>query len=92
VEDLGFVTFDVPDWQLISGLGKGKFSSVFSCKRISSPQNHDFVMKVFRGDTMSMSMAETERDVLLSLREGGTVSLKTFLYSENCMFSIISMR
>jgi hypothetical protein len=41
---------------------------------------------------MSMSMAETERDVLLSLREGGTVSLKTFLYSENCMFSIISMR
>jgi hypothetical protein len=28
-------------------------------------------MKVFRGDTMSMSMAETERDVLLSLREGG---------------------
>lgn len=27
-EDLGFVTFDVPHWQLVNGLGQGKFSTV----------------------------------------------------------------
>lgn len=74
VEDLGFVTFDVPNWQLLDGLGKGRFSSVFSCR---APQSNDVVvMKVFRGDTMHM--AETERNVLNSLSGGGVTNTPTF--------------
>lgn len=74
VEDLGFVTFDVPNFQLLEGLGKGRFSTVFSCHPTQS--NDIFVMKVFMGDTRHM--AEKERDVLNSLSGGGVTNTPMF--------------
>jgi serine/threonine protein kinase len=71
VEDLGYVSFDVPNWQLLNGLGRGRFSSVYSCRHASNTNDIDdiAVLKVFRGDTAEL--ADFERYVLTSLREGG---------------------
>lgn len=71
VEELGFVSFDVPNWQLLNGLGQGRFSAVFSCRHVETDEV--FVMKVFRGDTRHM--AETERTVLQSLSEEGVANI-----------------
>jgi hypothetical protein len=35
VEDVGYVALEVPGWNLVEGLGYGRFSSVFSCCRES---------------------------------------------------------
>lgn len=72
IDELGFVSFEVPGWQLVDGLGQGAFSAVFSCRPIAPPaeeNNEGFVMKVFRGHTQPM--AEVEREVLMSLLHGG---------------------
>lgn len=74
IDDLGFVTFDIPNWRLLNGLGRGRFSSVFSC--CSTQSDEVFVLKVFRGDIMHMAM--TERDVLTSLSEGGVSNIPSF--------------
>ena len=74
VEDLGFATFEVPNWQLLNGLGMGRFSSVFSCR--SSQTNEVAVLKVFRGNTTHM--ADTERTVLVSLSAGGVINIPSF--------------
>jgi hypothetical protein len=75
VEDLGFVTFDIPNWQLLNGLERGRFSSVFSCRPTHT--NEVVVMKVFRGNTMHMAAAE--RTVLTSLSTGGVVNIPTYI-------------
>lgn len=36
VEDLGFQFINVPGWTVVAGLGLGRFSSVYSCKRTGS--------------------------------------------------------
>jgi len=74
IEDLGFVTFDVPNWRLLDGLGRGRFSSVFSCR--STQSDEVVVLKVFRGNIMHM--ATTERNVLTSLSEGGVANIPSF--------------
>eukprot|EP01036_Dinobryon_divergens_P033077 gene33077-42790_t len=68
VEDLGFATFDVPNWRLLNGLGKGRFSFVFSCQ--STLTDEVAVLKVFR-DSATHHMAFTERMVLTSLMSAG---------------------
>jgi serine/threonine protein kinase len=67
VEELGFVTFSVPNWRLLNGLGYGRFSSVFSCFSEGSDEKHSekFVMKVFRGE--AIEMADFEIKVLNEL-------------------------
>jgi hypothetical protein len=74
VEDLGFVTFDVPTWRLLNGLGRGRFSAVFSCR--SSQTNEVAVLKVFRGNAMHMATAE--RTVLTSLSAGGVTNIPSY--------------
>mmetsp|Transcript_15453 Transcript_15453/g.22689 ORF Transcript_15453/g.22689 Transcript_15453/m.22689 type:complete len:540 (+) Transcript_15453:114-1733(+) len=63
VEDLGFVSFDVPNWQLLDGLGRGRFSSVYSCRSITT--NEMCVTKIFRGDAKGLAIAE--RNILTDL-------------------------
>lgn len=74
IEDLGFVTFDVPNWRLLDGLGRGRFSSVFSCR--STQSDEVVVLKVFWGNIMHM--ATTERAVLTALSEGGVTNIPSF--------------
>jgi serine/threonine protein kinase len=76
VEDLGFVTFEVPNWQLLSGLGQGRFSSVFSCRSVHTQEV--VVLKVFGGDQKQMEMAQTERNVLNLLNLGGVENIPLF--------------
>ncbi len=80
IEDLGFVTFDVPNWPLLDGLGRGRFSSVFSCR--STQSNEVAVLKVFRGNIKDM--ANTERNVLTKLREGGVTNIPSFIELHFC--------
>lgn len=90
VEDLGFVSFDVPGWQIVDGLGKGRFSSVYSCRRrpsiiISSNVEEKFVLKVFGGDTKHLAMAE--KSILVELNDNNIanipISLDLFSGSES---------
>lgn len=74
VEELGFVTFDIPNWQLLNGLGSGRFSSVYSCR--SSQSQEIVVLKVF-GENLA-HMAVTERTVLTSLSTGGAINIPSF--------------
>lgn len=74
IHDLGFVTFDVPHWWLLDGLGRGRFSAVFSCR--STQRDEVAVLKVFRGNIMHM--ATIERNVLTSLSEGGVINIPSF--------------
>ena len=74
VEDLGFVTFDVPNWRLYNGLGKGRFSSVFSCRSLKT--NEVVVLKVFRGNMAHMAV--TERTVLTSLSTRSVINIPSF--------------
>jgi hypothetical protein len=60
VEELGFVSFSVPNWRLLNGLGYGRFSSVFSCFSEGSDEKYseNFVMKVFTGEAIEMANFE----------------------------------
>eukprot|EP01035_Chromulina_nebulosa_P027675 gene27675-36429_t len=74
VEDLGFVTFDIPNWELLDGLGKGKFSYAFTCR--SSLTNEVVALKVFQAHTAHMAF--TERTVLTSLNAAGISNVPVF--------------
>ena len=75
VEQLGFVTFDVPNWPLVDGLGCGAFSSVFSCR--SSADGQLCVMKVFREG--HQPMAKVEHDILVELAAGNVSQIPVVL-------------
>ena len=81
VEDLGFVSLDVPGWQIESGLGKGRFSSVYSCRR--SRTDEVCVMKVFRAETTHLAM--TEKSILTELNGINVENIPVFrdLYSRS---------
>eukprot|EP00597_Dinobryon_sp_UTEXLB2267_P004319 CAMPEP_0170072714 /NCGR_PEP_ID=MMETSP0019_2-20121128/10299_1 /TAXON_ID=98059 /ORGANISM="Dinobryon sp., Strain UTEXLB2267" /LENGTH=488 /DNA_ID=CAMNT_0010281855 /DNA_START=287 /DNA_END=1753 /DNA_ORIENTATION=- len=75
VEDLGFVSFDVPNWQLVNSLGKGRISTVFSCRSTNSDKDI-CVIKIFRGDTKHLAM--TEQSILTELNDINVENIPVF--------------
>ena len=85
VEDLGFVMFVLPNWQLLNGLGRGTFSSVFSC-RSSLTNEEDVVVKIFSGNMTHMAV--TERTLLTLLSTRNTPTFRE-LYSSDTFHALL---
>jgi serine/threonine protein kinase len=68
--ELGFVSSLPGDWKLLNGLGRGRFSAVFSCFQTSLPTQHN-VIKIYDGSHDVLLMACREWGVLRELREAG---------------------
>ena len=56
-EDLGFVTFDVPQWQLVDGLSSGRFSAVFSCRPSPGPSSSSSVNSNHKGVSPTLQIS-----------------------------------
>ena len=76
VQNLGFVSLEVPGWELVNGLGEGRFSSVYSCRNCSTINADLYVLKVFRGD--SKHLAITEKIVLTQLSDMNVRNIPIF--------------
>ena len=79
MEGLVFVTFDVPQWQLVHGLGSGKFSTAYSCRPSSSSSSTDsdclYAMKVFEGGAECVTGSQGRREEWQTISRRGALIL-----------------
>lgn len=88
MEELGFSRLEIPNWQMISGLGCGRFSSVFSVRQMNTA-NKICAVKVFR--EAHMAMAEAEKAILERLHSAsvGNIPIVEDIFIEETFSALV---
>jgi serine/threonine protein kinase len=103
LDDVGYVAFEVPGWDLVEGLGYGRFSNVFSCKKNVDNKNDYYAIKIFNNNNNNnddededenyhdtLEMAVFERDLLLKFEKENVKNVPTVIdFIENVQFNAL---